>query len=83
MFSFFKRKKMIWRDLLVDPPIGSEKIVILFPIISDTGISYITSNAEYAKMNAINNGYTHWMEFETAPTHDMVEEYIKTNIRNK
>lgn len=83
MFSFFKRKKMIWRDLLVDPPTGSEEMVILFPSISDVGIMYTASNPFYAKSNAINNGYTHWMELDKAPTHDMVEEYIKKNIRDK
>lgn len=51
----------IWRDLRTDPPTG-DRCVVLFPMISDVGILFTASNPEYARQNAVNAGYTHWME---------------------
>lgn len=61
---------MIWRDLKTDPPTGSEYCILLFPCKSDVGILYTTSNPHYAMKQGIRQGYTHWAEFELAPTHD-------------
>jgi hypothetical protein len=55
-----------WRDLASDPPTGA-RCVVLFPQISDCGILFTASNPEYARMNALKNGYTHWMEIGPLP----------------
>lgn len=61
---------MIWRDLKNDPPTGKEYCILLFPCKSDIGILYITSNPHYAIKHGADQGYTHWAEFDLAPTHD-------------
>ena len=50
-----------WRDLRTDPPTGN-RCVVLFPQITDIGILFTASNPEYARQNALDAGYTHWME---------------------
>ncbi len=62
---------MKWRDLKKDPPTGNEYAVLLFPCKSDCGVLYTVSNPVYARgPYALSSGYTHWCEFELAPTHD-------------
>lgn len=61
---------MIWRDLETDPPSEDLYCVILFPLKSDVGILYNCSNPEFARVNGVKHGYTHWMEFSLAPDHD-------------
>ena len=65
---------MHWRDLATDPPTGNEHCVLLFPCKSDVGILYSVSNPYWAMQHGVNNGYTHWAEFDHAPTHG---EWIK------
>ena len=60
---------MKWNDLKTNPPTGREYAIILFPCRSDCGILYTTSNPQYAIKNGIEAGYTHWANFELAPTH--------------
>lgn len=61
---------MKWRDLKTDPPTGKEYAVLLFPCKSDCGVLYTVSNPVYARgPYALSSGYTHWCEFELAPTH--------------
>lgn len=59
----------MWRDLKNDPPTGDD-CVVLFPCISDVGIMYSSSNPEYARVNGLKHGYTHWMPIERHPDHD-------------
>jgi hypothetical protein len=62
---------MKWRDLRTDPPTGNEYAVLLFPCKTDCGVLYTVSNPVYARgQYACDAGYTHWSEFETAPTHN-------------
>lgn len=63
-----------WRDLETDPPTGDEYAVMLFPCKTDVGLLYIVSNPYYAKANGLENGYTHWAEFNLAPTH---QQWVK------
>jgi hypothetical protein len=66
---------LTWRDLITDPPTGKEYAVLLFPCKTDCGILYVTSNPQYAIVNAAKQGYTHWCEFKLAPTHDQWQEW--------
>jgi hypothetical protein len=61
--------KTIWRDIKTDPPAGTEYAVLLFPVRSDCGVLYTVSNSQYAKSDYARERYTHWAEFELAPTH--------------
>lgn len=61
-----------WRDLKTDPPQG-DRLVILFPCISDVGILYTTSNPDYARLNGTKNGYTHWTYFDPHPMESEAE----------
>ena len=63
-------KQMLWRELETDPPSGNEYAIILFPCKTDCGLLYIISNPHYAIKHGVNNGYTHWTEFQLAPDHD-------------
>lgn len=69
--------KHVWRDLKTDPPSGNEYAVLLFPCLSNVGILYRASNLQYAIHTAIHHGYTHWMEFDLHPNHNVVEESEK------
>lgn len=61
---------LVWKDLKTDPPTGDEYCVLLFPCKTDCGLLYITSNTDYARgQYALDAGYTHWAEFNLAPTH--------------
>jgi hypothetical protein len=63
---------MKWRDLKTDPPTGNEYAVLLFPCKSDCCVLYSVSNPHYARgPYAQTAGYTHWCEFELAPTHNI------------
>ena len=62
--------KTVWRDLNTDPPTGNEYAVLLFPCRSDCGVLYVVSNPHYARGEYAKQRYTHWAEFELAPSHD-------------
>jgi len=65
-----------WRCLITDPPTGDEYAVLLFPLKTDCGVLYTVSNPHYARGKyALDQGYTHWCEFELAPDHDKWEEW--------
>lgn len=68
------RYSMEWRDLKTDPPTGGD-VVLLFPCISDVGILYTASNPEYARINALKQGYTHWAAIERHPDHEKWRAY--------
>jgi len=73
---------MTWRDLKTDPPIGNG-CVILFPCITDVGILYTASNPEYARQNALKQGYTHWMPIEPHPDEAVVKRHIEQLYANE
>jgi hypothetical protein len=69
-----------WHDLKTESPPG-DGCVVLFPNISDVGIFfetrlYISSNPEYARLNALEQGYTHWFPIPSHPQ----EAEIRTKI---
>ena len=73
---------MKWRDLKTDPPTGNEYAVLLFPYLSAMNIFYTVGNSSYAKSEAISAGYTHWSEFQLAPSHDELVEW-QENLYNE
>jgi hypothetical protein len=74
---------MIWRNLKYDPPSGYEYCVLLFPLRTDVGVLYTVSNPQYAKVNALRDGYTHWAEFNLAPTHHYWQQWQEDLIKNE
>lgn len=58
---------MIWRDLKTDPPERPGRCILIFPLICDVGHVYTVSNRDYAAVNGVKHGYTHWAEIEPAP----------------
>ena len=70
-----------WHDLKTEPPQG-DGCVVLFPEISDIGILYThhiytSSNPEFARLSAIDRGYTHWFPIPKHPQEEEVEQRIK------
>lgn len=41
--------------------------VLLFPVKIDVGHLYVLSNSDYARVNALKDGFTHWLPFEPHP----------------
>lgn len=69
----------MWYDLKTNPPVGN-RCVILFPVISDVGILYTTSNPDYARGKyALEAGYTHYMYIDPAPNEAEIEKMIRDN----
>lgn len=66
---------MQWIKLEDELPPDDVYCVLLFPLKSDVGILYHTSNPAYARVNAIKAGYTHWAKVENAPTHEQWVEW--------
>ena len=67
----------MWYDLKENPPVGN-RCVVLFPVVSDCGILYITSNSDYARGKyALEAGYTHYMYIDPAPEEDKVNKLIQ------
>lgn len=60
-----------WHLLAERLPEG-DRAVQLFPCITDIGILFVVSNPDYARINALSDGYTHWAEIARLP--DGVEE---------
>lgn len=69
---------MTWKKLEDELPTGKEYAVLLFPINVEAGHMYLVSNPEYARINAIKQGFTHWLEFELAPNHKEIEELFES-----
>jgi hypothetical protein len=71
-----------WHDLKTEAIPGND-CVVLFPQISDVGILYgleniyTPSNPEFARLNALRQGYTSWFPIPRHPKEDEIKEYIK------
>lgn len=57
---------MIWRSIKDDPP-THDRCVVIFPCVTDVGHVYQTSNPEYVRQNAWNQGYRFWADIDPAP----------------
>ena len=76
------KDELRWHDLRTELPKESTKIVILFPRIIDVGILYNVnpyreSNSEYARQNALREGYTSWFPVLPHPDEEKVEKEIE------
>lgn len=74
-----------WHDLATEPPRG-DRPVILFPQISDVGHMYDVSpwnvsNPEFARLNALRQGYTSWFPVPVHADEDVVKARIEEIYR--
>ena len=67
---------MIWRDLKTDPPTG-DRCILLFPSLSDVGHLYSVSNPDYARINGLRHGHTHWADIEPHPQEAAAEAKVE------
>ena len=69
-----------WHKLEDEKPVG-DGCVVLFPVITDVGLLYDNiyrpSNPEYARITALEKGYTHWFPIPKHPDEDAIKEKIK------
>jgi len=72
-----------WRDLATDPPLPSSRAVLLFPQITECGHPFMVSNTDYARKNALKDGYTHWMDIPLVPGNleEIIDERLRSNQR--
>ena len=77
-----KKPELRWHDLTKEPPQGDGG-VILFPEITNVGHLFwfnrlhVISNPEYARLHALEKGYTHWFPIPKHPDEDKIREKIK------
>jgi len=79
-----------WHDLKKEQ-IPGDRSVILFPVITDVGHifdvfsfnTYTISNPEYARLHALEKGYTHWFPIPVHPDEEKIIEKIKKIYENE